>query len=299
LIEAIRTISSRQSSRLLKLALGFSLLAAVQISADTGPTPRIEVAAAQFEEGGNYFAGTGIAKDLTKARACFESASQTGHPKAKGALGYMLLQGLGGPKDEAAASRLLRAAADAGITSAQVNLGGIHEKGTGVPRNLSKAASLYEIAARSGSVDAHLRLMGIHYFGAEGMPVDYAKALPHVKAAALAGDARARNILGTMCEFGQAMKSSRFDAMHWFREAANQGDAKAQGNLGRMIRAGNMTEREIIEAYRWLKLAASRGDESARRHLAEHLSGMSPAQIESGNREVAVFGKSSSGGGES
>lgn len=276
------------------LAVVLIVLPASRISADTRRIPDVASGASHYEEGRNCFSGNGVAKDLAKARACFETAAAAGHPQAKGALGFMLLQGLGGPKDEAAAHGLLQDAANEGITSAQVNLGGMYENGSGVPRDLTKAVSLYEKAAKSGSLDAQLRLMDIHYFGADGIAADHARALPHVKAAAVAGNARARNILGTMCEFGQGMEPSKSDAIHWFREAANQGDAKAQGNLGRMIRAAGTRDRDTIEAYRWLKLAASQGDEVSKRLLGEHVRQMSPHQIECGDQEVAEFKISSS-----
>jgi TPR repeat protein len=282
-------ILSKRSRFPLTLVVALVFLPASDIPADTSKVPDIAIGATQYEEGRNYFAGNGQAKDLNKARTCFEIAAGAGHPQAKGALGYMLLQGLGGPKDELAAHGLLDEAANAGITSAQVNLGGMYEKGSGVPRDLIKAVSFYERAAKTGSVDAQLRLMDIHYFGADGIPADHARALPHVKAAAVAGNARARNILGTMCEFGQGMEPSKSAAIHWFREAAIQGDAKAQGNLGRLILAAKMKDREIVEAYRWLKLAASQGDEVAKRLLSEHVRQMSPQQIARGDHEVDTF----------
>ena len=77
-----------------------------------------------------------VARDDARAKACFEAAAKLGNPKAKGALGFMLLQGFGGAKDEVAALALIREAAEAGVVSAQVNLASMLAKGQGGPRDV-------------------------------------------------------------------------------------------------------------------------------------------------------------------
>ena len=201
----------------------------------------------------------------------------------------MLLTGLGGPKDEAAALVLLQDAAAAGVPSAQVNLGKMLENGGATQRNLPAAISWYEKAADQGSIDARLRLMDLYYFGTESMAPDFAKALPHVKAAAAAGNATAQNLLGTMFEFGQAVEPSHADALHWFREAAMQGDAKAQSNLGRLIRQHSTGEAEMLEAYQWIRLSAEQGEITAKVILADFEKGFSAAQKELAAEWIAEF----------
>lgn len=201
--------------------------------------------------------------DYAKAYPAFETAVKSGHSKARGALGFMILQGLGCSKDESAALVLIREAAGDGVVSAQVNLAGMLMKGQGGARDIPAALSWYEKAAGQGSADARLRLVDIHYFGQDGIAADHGKALPHVKVLAGAGNAKAQNILGSMFEHGQAVDTSRKDAVTWYREAAIQGEAKAQSNLGRMIRTGHVDERGLIEACQWLTLSADQGETTA------------------------------------
>ncbi len=170
---------------------------------------------AVFVKGQTLLSGEPSMRDHAGARRNFEQAVEAGHVKASGMLGYMLAAGLGGPKDEQRAVALIRRAADAGIASAQLNLGIMLLNGSGTPRDVAAAVGLLVKAGENGSIEAHRRLGDLYYFGAEGVPVDYPKALPHVKATAVAGNSDARNVLGTMFEFGQGTAVSHTDAMYW------------------------------------------------------------------------------------
>ena len=151
------------------------------------------------------------------------------------------------------------------------------------------AVSWYEKAAAQGSMDARLRLADFYYFGSDGLAKDYQKALPHVKAAATAGNPLAQNLLGTMFEFGHGVDVSRADAMHWFREAALQGNAKAQSNLGRLIRSGDPHGRDAVAVYQWLKLASDQGETTATVMLADLEPSLTAAQKSEAEDRIRKF----------
>ncbi len=221
------------------------------------------------ERGNSYLNGEGNDKDPAKARGLFQAAAEFGSAEGKGLLGFMLAEGLGGPRNDREAVRWLREAAESGLASARFNYGGMLETGRGVPRDMAAALDWYEQAAAQNFSHARLKLANRYYLGAPGISPDHAKALPHVKAAAVAGDPWAQNVLGTMFEFGQATKPDPALARQWFRLAAEQGDAKAQSNLGRMFRYGNPDGKDPVLAYKWLKLSAMQGEVTAQMLLKD------------------------------
>jgi TPR repeat protein len=244
---------------------------------------------AVFLKGQALLSGGPAVRDDAGARRSFEQAVEAGHVKASGMLGYMLAAGLGGPKDEQRAVELIRRAADAGIVSARLNLGIMLLNGSGTPRDVTAAVGLLEKAGEHGSIEAHRRLGDLYYFGADGIPVDYSKALAHVKAAAVAGNSDARNVLGTMFEFGQGTAASHTDAIYWYRQAAEQNHSKAQSNLARMIRLRGTRDADVVESYQWLVLAAGQGEITAKIMLADCEKGISLRQKAAAEEEIRKF----------
>lgn len=245
--------------------------------------------AADYEAGVALLSGEGAAADPVAAREAFAKAASQGHALAQLRLGILFSNGSGGPRDDARAFALFSEAAATGQREALYNKGLFLLQGRGAPRDPGAAIEALGAAAAAGSVPAHVKLADLFYFGSPELKADRARALPHVKAAAAAGDAWACNILGTMFEYGYAMPVDRHAALHWFTVAAGKNNVKAQGNLGRMLREGNPSSTGQVGAYMWLKLASSQGDPTAKILLADHLTGMSVSQISEGDRMVGDF----------
>ena len=264
---------------------GISLLFSVTL---TSPC-RSEEPAALVERGNSYLNGEGKNKDPAKAREYFQAAAELGSAPGKGLLGFMLAEGLGGPRNEREAVEWMREAAEAGLASARFNYGGMLEAGRGVPRDVAAALAWYEQAAAQNYSHARLKLANRYYLGAPGIEPDHAKALPHVSAAAAAGDPWAQNVLGTMFEFGQATKPDSSLARHWYRLAAEQGDAKAQSNLGRQFRYGSPDGKDPVLAYKWLKLSAMQGEVTAQMLLKDFAPIITAGQKRQAEDRIALF----------
>lgn len=242
-----------------------------------------------YEQARAILNGLAAEEDKLKARQLLQTAADQGSPKAKAALGVMLAEGAGGPKDDARALEYFSQAAEAGQREGLYNRGIFLLQGRGASRDLAAALASLTAAAAAGSIPAHVKLADLYYFGTEGLEKDHSRSLPHVKAAATAGDAWACNILGTMAELGQAMEVSRSSALYWFGLAADKGHAKAQGNLGRMLRSGKPSDREKVECYKWLKLSSLQGISMSTYQLGVHSLSMTAAQIADGEREALRF----------
>jgi hypothetical protein len=70
------------------------------------------------------------------------------------------------------------------------------------------------------------------YFEGEGVPLDYAVALPLYRKAADQGYAKSQYNLGNMYYYGYGVQQDRVEADRWYHKAADQGDEYAQRALG-------------------------------------------------------------------
>ncbi len=251
--------------------------------------PLTYVCGAEYETGLAFLAGKNTEANPVAARAAFEKAASQGNALAKLQLGILCSSGIGGPRDDARALALFSEAAAAGQREALYNKGLFLLHGRGAARDLDSALTALAASATIGSVHSHVKLANLFYFGTEGLKQDRTRALPHVKAAAEAGDAWACNILGTMAEYGYAMPIDRQAAIRWFAIAAWKNNAKAQVNLGRMLKAEKPTPADHVQAYMWLRLASEQGDPTAKILLADHVLALSPAQVYEGDRMVSEF----------
>ncbi len=268
------------------------LVLSLLISAGAAPV-QSDDAAAIYEQGIGFQSGKSA--DPIAARQAFEKAASQGHARAAVQLGIMHANASGVPKDDARALEYFNQAAAAGQREGIYNKGLFLLQGRGAPRDVDAGVAALTAAAELGSIPAHVRLADAFYFGSEGLAADRARALPHVKAAADAGDAWACNLFGTMAEFGYAMPVDRHAALHWFTEAARKNNAKAQYNLGRLLHTGKSARSDTVAAYTWLKLASLHGETAAAYILKDHVLSMTPAQIVEGDRAVEEFNGKFSG----
>lgn len=223
------------------------------------------------EAGKNFLHGRGVEKNPVKALEHFQKAADLGSAEALGAIGYFYSVGLVVDKDEVKAAEWFQKGSGKGSAVAKFNLGRFHLDGKGGMSGSERGLALMEEAAAKGLPEAHAVLAEIYFFGLDNAQHtrDYAKAAPHVKAAAANGDAAAINMLGVMKQSGLGMETDLQGAEECFREVAMKGDFKAQSNLGHLLDPDSEERTRRIEAVAWIIIAASQGEPLATRKIAE------------------------------
>jgi Sel1 repeat len=139
---------------------------------------------AQFNLGGMYYEGKGVARDYAAALTWYLKAADQGDALAQTNLGNMYFFGKGTTQDYAAAMHWFRKAADQGNAMGQFDLGGMYYQGLSVPQDYATALSWYLKAAEQGAVRAQSNLGSMYYNGV-GVPQDYIQAHKWLNLAAL------------------------------------------------------------------------------------------------------------------
>jgi hypothetical protein len=108
------------------------------------------------------------------------------------------------------------------------------------------------------------------------------------------GDAAALFALGDRYERGDGVAHDMAMAASYMQLAAEHGSTAAQYRLGLVQAAGLGVQANVTEGYKWLSLAAANGAEDKNAILATVLRAklaarMTPAEVEAGQAEVAVF----------
>jgi TPR repeat protein len=80
---------------------------------------------------------------------------------------------------------------------------------------------------------------------------------------AVAGDAVAQDVLGSMYQDGSGVAKDASQAIFWYRKAAQQGYATAQKNLGSMYLYGDDVQKDVVQAASWLRKAADQDESTA------------------------------------
>ena len=93
------------------------------------------------------------------------------------------------------------------------------------------------ISTESEPIDAEIQnnLGTAFFYGGDGTPQDYSKALYWYQKAADQGLAKAQTNLGFLYANGQGVPKNYAQAAIWYRKAADQGYAKAQDALNRLV----------------------------------------------------------------
>jgi TPR repeat protein len=265
-------ISSILSVTLLTLALSLSggpaqaETAALSVSNFSGPS-----ADSEYNLGKNFLHGRGVEKNPEKALEHFQKAAELGHIEAPGAIGYFYSVGLLVDKDEGKAAEFFQKGSEKGSALAKFNLGRLYIDGKGGLSDAEKGVDLMEAAAALGLPEAHAALAETYFLGLfndQHLP-DYAKAVPHVKAAAASGEPAAINMLGVMKQSGLGLEKDEKGAEDCFRRAGMKGDFKAPSNLGHLLNPESKNRSRRVEAAAWLIIAASHGEPIATRKIAE------------------------------
>lgn len=167
-------------------------------------------------------------------------------------------------QDHARAEALLYTAAAAGHAGAREDLGRHCLESN--PRDVPCAVRQIAAAATAGRASAK-SLLG--WMTAQGLGVkrDPGRALALYLEAAEAGDLSARNNLGELYETGRGVMSDPSRAFTYYRAAAEAGFAPAQFNLARMYAGGTGITRDLAEARKWTTAALRSGIQPAQKLL--------------------------------
>ena len=111
-------------------------------------------AQAQFNLGGMYANGEGVAQDAKQAVAWYRKAAEQGHAGAQSNLGAMYANGEGVAQDLKQAVAWYRKAAEQGMVDAQYSLGLEYAKGEGIAQDYKQAYIWASVAAANGDSDA-------------------------------------------------------------------------------------------------------------------------------------------------
>lgn len=95
----------------------------------------------------------------------------------------------------------------------------------------------------------------------------YEEALPLIKKAAVAGDAKGQCYLGKLYSFGYAVEQDYAEAMRWYQKAAAQNYPEAFDDIGYAYYAGQGVEQSYTEAVKWWRKAASSGIANSQHNL--------------------------------
>lgn len=174
------------------------------------------------------------------------------------------LSGCVAEKDPARAGDLLRSAADSGHAQASEELG--RHCLEAAPQDAKCAFARISAAATAGRASAK-SLLGWMYAQGTGAGVDPQRALSLYLEAAKAGDLSARNNLGELYETGRGVTMDGARAADYYRQAAEAGFAAAQFNLGRLYATGTGVTRDSDRARLWLRAALKGGVKPAQKIL--------------------------------
>ena len=257
---------------LLTAPLGLSAKVAEASASATASIDSISPSADfEYELGKKNLHGRGVEKDPEKALEHFKKAAELGHIEAPGAIGYFYSAGLVVEKDDAKAAEFFQKGSEKGSAIAKFNLGRLYLDSKGGLSGAENGVDLMEAAAALGLPEAHTALAEIYFLGLfneQHLP-DYAKALPHVKAAAATDEPAAINMLGVMKQSGLGLEKDEKGAEDCFRRAGMKGDFKAPSNLGHLLNPESKNRSRRVEAAAWLIIAASHGEPMATRKIAE------------------------------
>ena len=166
--------------------------------------------------------------------------------------------------DPARASSLLTTAAESGHALASELVGRRCLEAS--PPDTQCAFTRVSAAAAAGRASAK-SLLGWMYAQGAGTGADPKRALSLYLEAADAGDLSALNNLGELYETGRAVAPDPARAVEYYTKASEGGLPAAQFNLGRMYAAGNGIDRDHAKARLWLSAALKGGVQPAQKIL--------------------------------
>ncbi|KAG0301538.1 hypothetical protein BGZ97_002744 [Linnemannia gamsii] len=155
-----------------------------------------------------------------------------------------------------------------GNKEAQVAIGDMYRDAEGVPLDYQRAMDWYLQAAERGDPVAQTRIGMLYYYGRPA-PKDYAKSMEWCLKAAEEGHANAQTHIGDLYNRGEGVIQSYAQAMEWYLKAAHQGHMIALGRVGELYEYGRGLPQSYAKAVEWYQKATEQGHGGARNRLEE------------------------------
>lgn len=172
-------------------------------------------ATAELNMGIGYKIGLGdLKKDDAVAIKWFKSAAEKGQPQAQYELGVAYQYGSGIKRDLERAREWYLKAAEQNHSAAQNNLAGIYGEGQGVPLDRDAAKEWLEKSAANKNYEA-LFTLGLIYHQAINVQQDFSRASGYFRRAFIAGKAEAASYLAEYHYMGKGVGKSPVNAMMW------------------------------------------------------------------------------------
>lgn len=206
-----------------------------------------------------------VEKKLADTRWRLGSQGRQGEGRAFFALAVISLHGILGPRDTEIACQLFASAWDKGFLEAAYRLAECRAE-----KDPAQSLSLLQTAAESGHATAREQL-GRRCL--EAKPLDAQCAFTHLAAAAEAGRASAKSLLGWMAAQGVGMPSDPARAQALYLEAAKAGDVSAANNLGELFETGRGVPADTGRAVEYYRQAAEAGFAPAQFNLGRMYAG--------------------------
>jgi TPR repeat protein len=188
-----------------------------------------------------------LAAPPSERAAFIRSAAEAGVAQAQALYGQLLLDGDGIARNpRAALGWFTRAAAQHHVMALNM-VGRCYDLGWGTPVSKPRAAQCFRLAAEQGLDCAMYNYATLLALG-EGVAEDKAAALGWLERAALLGNAKAINFLGSFYEDGWVIERDMAQAARLYARAAAGGDFRGAFNHARMLGERG----RIDEALRWL-----------------------------------------------
>ncbi len=192
-----------------------------------------------------------LAGRFTRARECYENATDLGDAEAKALLGSLYARGLGGTANLAQARRCFEESAAAGHPLGQFNLGMLMLTGATPEAEPARIIALLEAAARTHTGACFT--LGMMYYQGDRVIKNPAQAVTFFERAARNGHAAACVNLGVIAANGEIRPADLTIAAKWWTMAALAGSedgAKLLAQISDRISAPDR-ERILQELHNW------------------------------------------------
>lgn len=255
---------------------------------------------------GCYYAeGTGVPKNMSKAKEWLIKALQSGAKDAAASIekygselgGNVLSEqkdkfytdGLAAKKNKNYKSAFdsFSKGADLGNAKCQFQLGELYYYGNGVAKDYAKAVEQYKKAADQKHAAATSSLGYCCKMG-NGVTKDFKKAVSYYEKAVDLGSADAMNNLGFCYEEGKGVDQNYGKALELYTKAAEKNHARAQYHIATFYEKGCGVKKNWKTAKEWYEKAAANGDADAKKRLTQPAPSLLDAVID--NSKNALLG---------
>lgn len=209
-------------------------------------------ALSMFTLGKLYREGTVIAKDDSKALYWYSQANSQDQPEAEYELAMLLFKEVWDIKENPIA--MLTKSAEQNYVPAQLALAKMYQEGLKAPKNEQLAFDWYLRAAKLADPEAYYQIGLAFVYGQLKQPKNKDLGIDYLQQAADLGYMPAQYTLASLYLDGNAVLSSRQQAMDYLMQAANAGWVDAQLKLAQALIQFSLPQYDKA-AFHWLQRA--------------------------------------------